>query len=220
MRILHVTGERLRDYISKNCTAIAAARLNDVLDSFGHSNDAGNANEFAQLDANQFASVLAKVRGGIRVGQSSVRAFLTVKKWMIDTELFEARAEKASGGTFCGLPQGVFTGAASVEDVEMAARIAKIAPVGDTTAAEAPVEAPSEPPAAGPTVAVTVRLTPDQLRAIAQLLEAFGRPVATMAELARIADAALAVSEPVEPTEDPSAELGGFLTDFPPDAPA
>lgn len=244
MRILHVSGDRLRTYINSTCTSIAAARLVDVLESFGHTNDEGNVNNFANLDVNQFTSILGKTRG-IRVGQSSVRAFMLVKKWLLDTERAEAQATLESSGSFCGIPQGILGGAETAEDVATALRIAAIKPAGTdqrqkTTPSQTPPPQPQTPPpltlpgdAAPSTYAVDVRLTPDklsltpdQMRALAQLFEAFGRPSATLDEIARVAISALSFEDTfpapaAERSEAPAdarvPEPAGILTDFPDD---
>ena len=237
MRILHVSGDRLRTYINSTCTSIAAARLVDVLESFGHTNDEGNVNDFANLDVNQFTSILGKTRG-IRVGQSSVRAFMLVKKWLLDTERAEAQAEHESSGSFCGIPQGILGASETVEDVAAALRIASIKPAGTDQQPQTPP--PQTPPlqtqtgdAAPLTYAVDVRLTPDklsltpdQMRALAQLFEAFGRQAATLDEIARVAVSALSFEDtfpaaatacPDEPADARVPEPAGILTDFPDD---
>lgn len=244
MRILHVSGDRLRAYINSTCTSIAAARLVDVLDSFGHANEDGNVNDFANLDVNQFTSILGKTRG-IRVGQSSVRAFMLVKKWLLDTERAEAQAALESSGSFCGIPQGILGVSETVEDVAAALRIAAIKPAGTDQQPQTPPAQPQTPPpqtpppqtqtgdAAPSTYAVDVRLTPDklsltpdQMRALAQLFEAFGRQSATMDEIARVAVAVLsfedtfpaaATARPDEPADARTPEPAGILTDFPDD---
>ena len=213
MRILHVSGDRLRTYINSTCTSIAAARLTDVLNSFGHANEDGNVNDFANLDVNQFTSILGKTRG-IRVGQSSVRAFLLVRKWLIDTERAEAQAEREGRGTFCGIPQDILSASETIEDVATALKIAAIAPAGTDQQPQTPPP-PQTPPqqtvqtlpgdAAPSTYAVDVRmtpdklhLTPDQLRALAQLFEAFGRPSATLDEIARVVVSALSFEDTLD----------------------
>lgn len=246
MRILHVSGDRLRAYINATCTSIAAARLVDVLESFGHTNDEGNVNNFANLDVNQFTSILGKTRG-IRVGQSSVRAFMLVKKWLLDTERAEAQAALEGSGSFCGIPQGILGGAETAEDVATALRIAAIKPAGtDQQPQTPPSQTPPPPPqtqtpppqtqtgdAAPSTYAVDVRLTPDklsltpdQMRALAQLFEAFGRQAATLDEIARVAVAVLsfedtfptpAAGRSEAPADARVPEPAGILTDFPDD---
>ena len=237
MRILHVSGDRLRTYINSTCTSIAAARLTDVLESFGHTNDEGNLNDFANLDVNQFTSILGKTRG-IRVGQSSVRAFMLVKKWLIDTERAEAQASLDGRGSFCGIPQGILSSAETVEDVSTALRVSGITPAGTTPVQTTPPQTPPPQTPPADTVpsasAVDVRLTPDklsltpdQMRALAQLFEAFGRPSATLDEIARVAVAALsfedtfpapAAERSEEPADARAPEPAGILTDFPDDA--
>ena len=240
MRILHVSGDRLRTYINSTCTSIAAARLVDVLNSFGHTNEDGNVNDFANLDVNQFTSILGKTRG-IRVGQSSVRAFMLVKKWLIDTERAEAQASLEGRGSFCGIPQGILSSAETVEDVSTALKIAAIVPAGAApqTAPQTPPQPQTPPPqtqtgdAAPSTYAVDVRLTPDklsltpdQMRALAQLFEAFGRQSATLDEIACVAVAALSFEDTLpapaaaraeEPADARDPGPAGILTDFPDD---
>ena len=238
MRILHVSGDRLRTYIHSTCTSIAAARLTDVLNSFGHANEDGNVNDFANLDVNQFTSILGKTRG-IRVGQSSVRAFMLVKKWLIDTERAEAQAALEGQGSFCGIPQGILGSAETVEDVATALKIASSTPAGTDPQPQTHPQPQTTPPLTPPadTVpsasAVDVRLTPDklsltpdQLRALAQLFEAFGRPSATLDEIARVAVSALSFEDTfpapaAERSEAPAdarvPEPAGILTDFPDD---
>lgn len=238
MRILHVSGDRLRTYINSTCTSIAAARLTDVLNSFGHVNEDGNVNDFANLDTNQFTSILGKTRG-IRVGQSSVRAFLLVRKWLIDTERAEAQASLDGRGSFCGIPQGILGSAETVEDVATALKIASITPAGTDQQPQTPPPPQTTPPLTPPAdtapsasavdVRLTpdqLRLTPDQLRALAQLFEAFGRPSATLDEIARVAVSALSFEDTfpapaAERSEAPAdarvPEPAGILTDFPDD---
>ena len=164
---------------------------------------------------------------------------MLVKKWLIDTERSEAQAALEGRGTFCGIPQGILSSAETVEDVATALKIASTAPAGTDQQPQTHPQPQTTPPLTPPadTVpsasAVDVRLTPDklsltpdQMRALAQLFEAFGRPSATLDEIARVAVSALsfedtfpapAAARSEEPADARVPEPAGILTDFPDD---